>query len=1513
MKKILLLATMLLTLATGANAQRTMDKLDRGLVAVPSGGGTFVSWRIFGEEYYDTEYNLYRDGVKINDKPLHVSNFTDAGGKASSQYQVAAVVRGVEQAKCNAVSRSSVQYKQFAVKSLYSRRGTNITSDYNINDIALADVNGDGVSEFILKRNYGPDGSSVANDSAYNCLECYTINGDRLWWIDLGPNMVSGPDEQYDAVGYDWDGDGKAEVLLRGADNMIIHHSDGTTTNIGDMNVNTRNTVLQTANMTYTNTGAEYLLYLEGATGKPYSIGSGSTPLWIDYPLPRGNADDWGDGYGHRSMKHYFGAPFLDGRHPFIFLGRGCYTKHHMKAFTVNPTTHKLTQYWEWKGEQWPYHGQGYHNFGIADVDWDGRDEICFGSMVIDDNGKGLHTTGFGHGDAQHCSDFDPYRHGQEIFACNEDSPAMNYRNGTTGKIYYRLQSTSDDGRALCGNFSNDYPGAMGHSSQSGTISCVADKVISGGPGGFTNNFRIYWDGDLLEEGLDGANSREGAARVFKADGSIVFTADGTANCNWTKNTPSATGDVLGDWREEIIVRTSDNNYVRIYTTNIPTQWRNYTLWHDHQYRQGMVWESMGYNQPPHASYFLGELEGITIAPPPLTMTGRNEVANNGTIGSANDDQHVIVCETNDTKINVAEGAKPYMVTFNVPSWVQGTNSTKTDGTGTINRKYYKCDVSGAAFTGSMRLVKQGDGTLNLPNTNNTYTGETNIWAGTVNFDGKLPNSPVWLNRFAELNSDGGEFLSIKMEYDSKLRPGRADNKGTLTVDTLKLGFGSRVVFDIYNDLSADQIITKVLTIETKSWKYGPAYKTPVFEFKTHLNTGEEIALGRYHLGKIEKMDDDISKIRIEGIDNKKKSMLTVENGELYLDISGMRDASEIVWNGDKNNNWDLGETENFINANDVHGGSDIFVTGDKVRFDDTASSFTVNMKGELEADTILVDNTKNYTFGGTGKIIGKTALVKQGTGLLTINNEHTFTGNIRISGGAVEISSLANDNKANGNLGGVRAAATYFLFENGGELRTTAAVTNGSPIRMEGEIGGAINNSADFIVDKAIYGTRLVKRGNGWMKLNTSNPSLEKMVIASGTVQCINASVPAKTIEYAGGVLRENAGTSYAINVPKGKTGSWYMANRAGYTNKITGEGTLTIYCTTEKGTNYYATRTPIECNFSDFDGTIIPESSLDDSPRRFTMNMSGAMPKGTMNIPEGVEVQNNGRVYHIGKLAGKGSLGGSCAFSNGGSVGANTWRVGNDESFSTTATVVSNANFEKMGSGKVIWSGANTNTGYTSIREGELAIQSSSVLGTGVLTVEEGATLGGTNISSKPLKNSSFTINGTLRPGLLETAKTGTIFFNDKNVTIGTTGALVISATQNATSINNGCTAIGGINRLTINGKIIVNPNPANTLKVGDKIRIFTATTFAGTPTLEFADGIEWDDSQLSEGILTVKAVSLGVKQIGTKESAEDNIYDIRGRLVRRSARSFEGLPAGIYVKGGKKFVISESSSRR
>ena len=1512
MKKICLLFLMAF-IAVAMQAQRTTDKLDRGLVAVPgSSGGNLVSWRIFAEEYYDVAYNLYCNGAKLNDQPLQVSNFRHAAGNASSSYQVAAVVRGVEQEKSPAVTRWNNGYLQFAVKPIYSRRGTNITRNYEINDIALADVDGDGVSEFLVKRNYSLDGSSVANDSAYNHIECYNVKGERLWYIDLGPNMVSGPDEQYDAVGYDWDGDGKAEVLLRGADNMIIHYADGTTQNIGNMNVNTRNTVLQNANMTYTNSGAEYLLYLEGATGKPYPIGANGA-LWMTYPLPRGDVNDWGDGYGHRSTKHYFGAPFLDGRNPYIFLGRGCYTRHMMKTYSVDPTTHKLTLYWSWEdnnGRGNPYYGQGYHNFGIADVDWDGRDEIVFGSMVIDDNGKGLSTTGLGHGDAQHCGDFDPYRHGQEIFACNEDQPAMNYRDATTSKIYYRLQSTGDDGRALCGNFSNDYPGAIGHSSQSGTISCVTDKVLSGAPSGFTNNWRIYWDGDLLEEGLDGASSREGAARVFKADGSIVFTADGTANCNWTKNTPSAVGDIFGDWREEIVVRTSDNNYIRIYTTNIYTPWRNYTLWHDHQYRQGMVWESVGYNQPPHASYFLGELENITVAPPPLTMTGRTEIANNRTISAANNDQHVIVCETNDTEISVADGAQPHVVTFNVPSWVQGTNSTSTTAP-KINYTYYKCTVSGGAFGGDTRVVKQGDGVLTLPNVVQTYKGSTDVWAGVLNFDGTLQNSNLWLNRFAELNSDGGKFRNIKMDYAAILRPGGADKNGSVTVDTLKLGFGSRVVLDVYNEgLQADQLNAKVIVIETKDWKNGPKYSTPVMEFNVNNSDDADIAVGRYLLGEVGKVEGNLADIKVEGLGNTRKSQLLIEDGKLYLEVAGMRDATTIIWNGNESAIWDLGSSQNFTNGEDSDITDEIFVSGDNVIFNDDAQQYNITLEGELEADSIIVDNTKSYTFGGTGSIVGASTLVKRGMGTLTINTENSYTGGTRLSGGTTVVNSLSNSTRAVGNLGAVTSNATQFVMENGAVLRTSQAITQGSFMRMEGPEGGVINNAADFIIDKAVSGTKMTKRGSGWMKLNVSNAALDTLDVAGGTVQCINTNAPAKSVVYEGGTLRENTGTSYAVVVPKGKTGIWYLANRSTYTNKITGEGTLTIYCVTEKGTNYYATRTPVQCDFNDFEGTIKPTSSLDDPALlRFTLNIAGNAPKATFDIPAGAEVQNSGKAFTIGKVIGSGNLGGSCTFSNNTSVGANTWRVGNDDSFSFDGKVTSNAHFVKVGTGRMQVKGAWSTTGTVKVSEGELVVSSTAVLGTGALTVEKNGLLTGTSSTTASLNNSSYTINGTVQPGVAKTSVNGTINFGDKNVTFAKGSTYVLGASRCATKANGGCANIKGVKRLTMNGTISVFLGANSTLAAGDSIRIWEAESFSGSPVFDLPDlgeGLEWDTSRISEGLLFVTVSSSIDTVLGEMREQGCDVYNAAGQLVRRNARTLKGLKRGIYFVRGKKIVV-------
>ena len=1486
-----------LAMSCVAMAQRTTDVLDRGLVALPSGSGNFVSWRIMGEEYYDVEYNLYRDGVKLNPVPLKVSNFTDNKGTAASKYQVAPVVRGVEQEKCAEVTRWNNGYLDIPMQPVINRNGQNVTSNYTLNDVSLADVNGDGISEFIVKRNSNTAKEYSTNKYDFHRLECYTITGKRLWYIDLGPNMISGPDEQYDIVGYDWDGDGKAEMLLRGSDNMIIHKADGVTVEIGNMNFDSRNTLQSDANMAYTHTGNEFLLYLNGETAEPY--------VTMPYPLPRlekGQTDlnaVWGDGYGHRSTKHYFAAPYLDGRRPSIFLGRGAYTIHKMCALDVNPETHELTQRWRWDDPGGAWRGQGYHNFGIADVDLDGRDEIVFGSMVIDDNGKGLSTTGLGHGDAQHTGDLDPYRWGLEHFACNEDRPAMNYRNATTSKIYYRLVGTGDDGRALCGNFTNSYPGCVGKSASSGVISTVADKVLPGVPG-FDLNFRIYWDGDLCEEILNSPGT-EKEAKIDKMVGNSInriFTSSGAKMNNWSKNNPGATGDIIGDWREEMVLRTSDNAKLRIYTTSTPTPHRIYTLWHDHQYRQAMVWQSMGYNQPPHLSYFLGELEGITVAPPPLTMTGRTEVSNNGTVGTDLNDKHVIMCETNDMTVSIAEGASPHVLTFNVPSWVQGT--TNNDN---IIYDKFTYTVNGAGLTGAARLVKQGDGILNLPAVDMTHTGNTDIWAGIVNFNGTMKNSKLWLNRFAEFNADGGVFRGIEMEYASILRPGGLNKVGEVSTDTLNLNFGAIMELDVIGASKASDVIkAKHIVIETKSWEYGPEYLTPVIRLV--LPEGGDLETASYLIAEAESIEGNLGAIKLEGTYGKKSS-LKHEDGKVYLVVEGVRDASLVLWNGQNSAIWNYASDMNFINDGDAS----YFVENDKVRFTDDATVFNVELVGDLPCDTVFVDNTTAYTFSGTGAIKGAATLVKSGTGRLTISTDNTYTGGNRISGGVVSVSSLSNENQAFGNLGAVTANPLHFVIENGAVLQTSAAVQMGSPIRFEGEEGGVISNSYDFAMNKPFSGTVMEKRGAGWLKTYASGSGLSRMIISGGTVQN-HSGIAAKVVEIRTGSLVDQVGTGNEINVPEGKTGSWTTANRQTYSNKITGAGKLTVYCATEKGSDWVATRTPIQINTSEFTGTLVPQAT-NASDGRFTLNTPSGIAKGRMDIPSGIIVQNTGKVYTIGELTGSGTLGAGCTFSNGATVGANTWKVGSLNTDFTFAGSITGSGtvFEKLGTGMMTMTGTSDFTGKATISAGTICLNKSSVksgmLGKGALSVAKDAILCGAGM----LDNSAVTIadGALLRPGIKETSTSGTLRLNGHNVTVADGGTLRFYI--GSRSLYTKLTDVGS---LSLRGILKVQVREGVALQEGDEFQLWTSSSTRTSTTTMFeldsiGAGLVWDTSDIESGILRVVKEGAAIEPIAADKMLVCTIYNANGVECARYACRYDevrlrlnelGLPEGVYM---------------
>ena len=1529
-KKLLATSALALLVSMGANAQRFTDKLDRGLVAVKTTKGVYCSWRIQADEYYDVKYNLYRDGTKVNAEPLDVSNFTDTSGSESSQYTVKAVLNGVEQQASKAATVFKSNYKEIKIKHDASLKAT-----YEPNDACCADVDGDGEVEILMKFNNkeegeqlypknGPTINGVATKE-YSMLACLKQDGTVLWWVNCGPNMGDFQNNEQNIVGYDWDMDGKAEVVMRLEEGSTVHMADGTTYTIGANGkngsswTNYREPKGSGSVEWFTPYGKEFLWYCEGATGKPYQC--------IDFPLKRledGETDlkaAWGDGYGHRSSKYFFGAPYLDGKHPSIFLGRGIYTRHKFIAYDVDPKTHDLKVRWKWTNNQpgSPWYGQGYHNYIVADVDWDGRDEIVWGSMVIDDNGMGLSTTGLGHGDAQHIGDFNPYIHGQEMFACNEDNPSNNYRDATTSKIYYRKTDTNDDGRCLAGNFYNDFPGAVGHSAHDTPISTVTNDHVSTNTNGLSMNFRIYWDGDLLEECF---NNTE----VTKPGVGTIATFLGAYSNNGTKATPCYQGDIFGDWREEVIERTADNN-IRIYTTNEPTKWRNYSLWYDHQYRNGMVWQPCGYNQPPHVSYFLGELEGITIAPPPLTTTGREEVGSS--ISKALDGKHALLATTGDATVSVAEGASPAIFTDNAPSWVQGTAASECRTKDTeIKYTYYTHTLTGGAFTGGMRLVKQGDGTLVLPNVKQTYTGKTDVWAGTLQFDGTMESSPVWLNRFAELNSNGGNFKGgIKADYGSVIRPGGKESIGTLTTSSLDLGFGARVVFDA-KDGNVDKLVAAKMSIEKKYWKNGPQYNTPVFEFATAP------APGTYTLAEVGELTGKLSDIVVEGLDGHKFS-LEYTDGKIILNLSDTRDSESCVWTGEKGSVWDLMSTENFSSSDKM------FVTGDELTFNDDAATSNVSIAEDVTPGNLYFKNNKKvYSLAGKGSILGEGSLNVVGTGTVYVKNTNKYSGGTNVKGGTLIPTTLANkDGLEYGSLG---AADNTITLSNTGILKVTTGMTASHPIVL-GEDGGAINNTGTLILNGGIRkgagkNRDLYKMGAGTLQLN-STADFDVLYINQGTVYDFqDGHFSGKTIVLNGSkVVLQASNSIYSSNsdnvnieVPKGKSGIWYPDGRCDYTGKLTGEGTIDIYGTW--------IRCPFKGDWSKFEGTINAKRGNKNAYEPvFDFNNTYGIPLATLNVDSRFTKDyafcTNGKSFAIGALTGTGYI------SNGGNFGSgtNTLTIGGKNTNFEFKGSINGSNVVKNGTG--IWTISSedvlANAKSLKIVDGVVklnkATATSSMTAPTVLYVRNEGELRGVGCTY----GVSLLKGGILRPGsnaeTAQTNNTGVInILKNLNAMVGS--SIYVNKTKADSISVNAYTGskspawaflnVGG--NAVLNGTIYVTYKDTWTPAVGDYVRVLDcAGSISGNPTFELQTlpaGLEWDTTPfLSTGTIRV-TVSTGIKEVGLDGgSFKADVYTIGGfkltslmttKATMMSDLKNRGLAAGTYIvrtaQGGIKVTL-------
>jgi len=582
---------------------KQMEYLNRGVVAVrKSTNEVFVSWRLWGTDPSTIAFNIYRDGVKLNATPITTStNYLD-NISTNGSYTVKTVINGIEGAASEPVSVWSSNTNQLVIPLQIPAGGTlpdGASYTYTANDASVGDVDGDGEYEIFLKWEPTEKNDNAGGYSGNQIFDCYKLNGTRLWRIDLGKNMNAGPHYNQFMV-YDFDGDGKAEIILKTADGTV----DGTGTVIGNATVDYRNS------NGWVQQGPEFLTVFNGLTGAAMAT--------VPYQPGRGAVSDWGDDYGNRQDRFVSAVAYLDGARPSLIVGRGYYNKLVRAAYDWRDGQLTLRWIFDSKDSDDPannaYSGQGNHQMTIGDVDGDGKDEVINGSSAINDDGKRLWTWGYGHGDALHMTDMDPDRPGQEIWICLEspnDYAAMGLRqyDAKTGETNWGVSTTGDVGRALAADVDPSRKGYEMWGSSGNFYDVKGNQIGTSKPTGGSQavNAGIWWDGDLGRELLDGTimdkwnPATNSLSRLF-----TIYNVAPVSSNNDTKKNPCLQADIFGDWREEIILRHTNSTALYIFTTNIPTDKRLYTLMHDPQYRTAVAWQNSAYNQPPYPSFYLG-------------------------------------------------------------------------------------------------------------------------------------------------------------------------------------------------------------------------------------------------------------------------------------------------------------------------------------------------------------------------------------------------------------------------------------------------------------------------------------------------------------------------------------------------------------------------------------------------------------------------------------------------------------------------------------------------------------------------------------------------------------------------------------------------------------------------------------------------------------------------------------------------------------------------------------------
>lgn len=589
------------------------EKLSRGLIGIPTEEGMYFSWRMTLEDAAGLQFDLYRSSgggaeVKLNKEPIdRTSDFLDRTvdytvdnrwtlKATTGEVAIWTRLKGEERNPYLSVPVCKPEDGEIAGESF----------TYTANDCSVGDLDGDGEYEIILK--WFPSNSKRPPQRGFTgntYLDAYKMDGTRLWRIDLGPNVRSGAATTNFLV-FDFDGDGCAEICCKTGDGTV----DGLGHRIGDAQADWRTWDKKSPTYGKIVNGPEYLTVFEGRTGKELDS---KEYIPTRYPL-----DGWGgvggncgnDNTGGRSDRFTAGVAFLDGKTPSPVMVRGWYGRTVVAAWTFTNGALKHTWTFDSAAPGWEaYSGMGNHSVTVADFDGDGCDEICVGAMTVDHDGKGLFTTGLRHGDALHAGRFIPSRQGMQVFGVHENegdneivkrTPAVAMFDGATGEIIWQDGLGQDAGRGVAADIDPRYDGAECWCNIGGLRRGDTGEIISNRKPD-SCNFTIYWDADPLAELLDHVSISKWNWNTESTD--LLLKAERVVSNNGTKGNPCLSGDILGDWREEVIWPSEDQTELRIYSTTIPAVDRRATWMNDRQYRLAIAWQNVAYNQPPHPSF----------------------------------------------------------------------------------------------------------------------------------------------------------------------------------------------------------------------------------------------------------------------------------------------------------------------------------------------------------------------------------------------------------------------------------------------------------------------------------------------------------------------------------------------------------------------------------------------------------------------------------------------------------------------------------------------------------------------------------------------------------------------------------------------------------------------------------------------------------------------------------------------------------------------------------------------